>query len=82
MLRWLATAAIVPLLLLAVALPQTSIGRRGTETRVRADVADMRVRIGTPLPDLRFETISGEPYRSVDLLGHRVLLIFERSVDW
>jgi hypothetical protein len=82
MLRWLATALIALLFILNIALPSTSIGRRGTEDRVRADVASAVGEIGKPLPEFELETLSGEIVRSSDLLGHRVLLIFERSVDW
>jgi cytochrome oxidase Cu insertion factor (SCO1/SenC/PrrC family) len=82
MLRWLATAAIAALFALNVALPQTSLGRRGTEARARADVPGAAVAVGQPLPDLQLTTLAGEPLGTSDLRGHRVLLVFERSVDW
>jgi cytochrome oxidase Cu insertion factor (SCO1/SenC/PrrC family) len=82
MLRWLATAAILLLLALDAALPSTSVGRRGTEAQVRADVESASVRVGEKLPDFELRDIDGTPLRLADLRGHRVLITFERSVDW
>lgn len=81
-LRWLATAAIGLLFILNLALPITDIGRRGSETLARADIASSTVRIGETLPAFRMQDLSGEIVDSADLRGHRVLLTFERSVDW
>jgi hypothetical protein len=81
MTRWLWTAAVVALLGLTAGLPHTGIGRRGTEDRLRNDVATT-LRVGRKLPPLVFEDLGGRPVRSEDLLGQRVLLTFERSVDW
>ena len=81
-LRWAATFVIATLLVLDVVLPHTSIGRRGNEDRARTDVPSISKLRGERLPDFELETISGDPWRSEDLRGHRVLLTFERSVDW
>jgi len=81
-LRGLATAAIVLLLVLDLFLPGTSLGRRGTEAVVRADAPGAVARVGERLPDLELQTLEGRPVRLSDLRGHRVLLTFERSVDW
>ena len=82
MIRWAATVAILALMALTVFLPQTSIGRRGTETTVRAHVGDRAGRIGEPMPDFALADLDGDVIRLSDLRGHRVLITFERSVDW
>ncbi len=82
MLRWMATILIGILFGLNLVLPSTSIGRRGTSADVRADVAGVMARVGEALPAFEVETLEGRILRSQELLGHRVLLIFERSVDW
>ncbi len=82
MLRWLATAAIVALLALDLFLPSTSLGRRGTEAAARADIDGAVGAIGETLPDIALPSLEGDLVRLSDLRGHRVLLIFERSVDW
>jgi hypothetical protein len=81
-LRWLATAAIALLFVLDLALPSTPIGRRGNEAQVRSDISSAAVRVGETLPDFSMQDLSGQLVRSSDLRGHRVLLTFERSVDW
>jgi cytochrome oxidase Cu insertion factor (SCO1/SenC/PrrC family) len=81
--RWLATAAIGALLLVAVALPGLPGMGQGVEPgAVRADVADAVGRVGERLPDFELLDLEGEPVRLSDLRGHRVLLTFERSLDW
>lgn len=80
-LRALATVALAALLLLNLALPTTSIGRRGSETQVRADVTS-ELLIGKSLPPLELVGLDGRVFTREDLLGHRVLITFERSVDW
>ena len=80
-LRGLATIALLGLLGLNVMLPSTSPGRRGTETLVRADVESHAV-LGQRLPELELVALDGRAYSRGDLLGHRVLLTFERSLDW
>ena len=82
MLRWLATAGILLLLALDGALPSTPVGRRGNDAQVRADVASASVRVGEKLPDFELRDIDGTPLRLADLRGQRVLITFERSVDW
>jgi cytochrome oxidase Cu insertion factor (SCO1/SenC/PrrC family) len=82
MLRWLATLGIGGLLLLAIALPYTSLGRRGSDARLRADVPGAVGRSGERLPDFTLPDLDGAPVRLSDLRGQRVLLTFERSVDW
>ena len=80
-LRGLATVVLVGLLGLNMALPTTSLGRRGTETLVRADVTS-ELLVGRGLPPLKLVGFDGRLHTREDLLGHRVLLTFERSVDW
>ena len=82
MLRWLATLAILALLVLDFVLPGTSIGRRGAEAAVRSDVPGAVGAIGERLPDFTLPDLDGVPVRLADLRGHRVILTFERSVDW
>jgi hypothetical protein len=40
------------------------------------------VRVGEPFPDVALADLSGAPVRIGDFRGHRVLLTFERSLDW
>ena len=82
MLRWTATAVIAALFVLNLALPSTSIGRRGSDPEPRRDVPGLFGENGTPLPKLHLVNINGDVSKATDLLGHRLLLIFERSVDW
>jgi cytochrome oxidase Cu insertion factor (SCO1/SenC/PrrC family) len=82
MLRWLATASILGLLVLDFALPATPLGRRGNEAAARAEVPTGFARIGVPLPDLALLDLSGEPLDLADFRGHPLLVTFERSVDW
>jgi cytochrome oxidase Cu insertion factor (SCO1/SenC/PrrC family) len=81
-LRWLATAVIAALLALDLGLPYTPLGRRGPESRQRADVAGVSVRVGAPAPDLALRTLEGRPLSLAEFRGHPLLLTFERSVDW
>ena len=57
------------------------MGRRGSEMLVRQDVSSELV-VGKPLPPLELVALDGRKVTRDDLLGHRVLLTFERSVDW
>ncbi len=82
MLRWLATAGIVGLLVLDVFLPATGWGRRGAEAAVRSEVPGAEGAVGKRLPDFRLLDLDGTDVTLSDLRGHRVLLTFERSVDW
>jgi len=79
--RILATLGIAALLALDLALPSTDIGRRGTSA-VRDDVPAAAAKIGEPMPDFSLVDLDGRVLRPSDLLGHRVLITFERSVDW
>jgi hypothetical protein len=80
--RVLASGIIVGLLALDLALPTTSIGRRGSSDEALRDVAGHSGEVGERLPELRLVNLAGRELRMSDLLGHRVLLTFERSVDW
>jgi cytochrome oxidase Cu insertion factor (SCO1/SenC/PrrC family) len=80
--RWLATFVIAGLLVLDVFLPRVPIARRGTERTVREHVPALAAWVGKKLPDLTFEDLDGRPAHLVDLRGHPLLLVFERSVDW
>ena len=80
--RVLATAAIVLLLLLDVALPYTDLGRRGSDPIPRLDIAEALGRVGELLPPLDLVGLDGGRVRLADFRGKRVLLTFERSLDW
>lgn len=82
MLRWLGTIGIGLLFVLNLLLPQTSLGRRGTESALRSDLPDAVVSIGQKLPDITLEDLDGKPVRLADFRGHPALITFERSVDW
>ncbi len=82
MLRWLGSLAIVALLGLNWALPSTKMGRRGGDPDPRADVESATLRVSAMMPSLKLTTIDGTRLRIADFRGKRVLLTFERSVDW
>jgi hypothetical protein len=82
MLRWLATVALALLFVLNLWMPSSPLGRRGTERIVRAHVPAAAGWVGQKLPDLAFEDLYGRVVSTADLLGHPLLLVFERSVDW
>ena len=82
MLRILATVAILGLLVLDFVLPSTSLGRRGTEASARIDAGGAFRAVGSPLPALALRELDGQPVSLEQFRGHRVLLTFERSVDW
>lgn len=82
MLRWLATVVLVALFALNLWMPSSPLGRRGSERTVRAHVPAAAEWVGEKLPDLVFEDLDGRVVSSADLLGHPLLLVFERSVDW
>jgi len=81
LLRALASLILVALFALNLALPTSRFSRRGAEDEVRADVTS-RLAIGQRLPPLELVALDGRTYSREDLHGHRVLLTFERSVDW
>jgi len=80
-LRGLASVIVVGLFTLNLMMPTAKISARGTENLVRTDVST-EVAIGRPLPELELFDLDGRRYTREDLLGHRVLITFERSVDW
>lgn len=80
--RWAATAVIALLFVLNLALPSTDIGRRGSEAAPRADAPGALGAIGARLPALELVDLDGAPVGLADFEGKRVLLTFERSVDW
>lgn len=82
MLRWLATLGILALFFLNVVLPWTPIGRRGHSAEVRADAQQAVARVGEAFPDFELPAIDGDAVRLSSLHGQRVLLMFERSLDW
>jgi cytochrome oxidase Cu insertion factor (SCO1/SenC/PrrC family) len=82
MFRWIATVLIGLLFVLNGMLPGTDIGRRGNEAAARSEVDGVASAVGTQLADFDLRDIEGEPVRLASLRGHRVLLTFERSVDW
>ena len=82
MLRWLGTGVIALLFVLNAALPSTGIGPHGHGDTVKGDGASAASTIGAHLPGLSLTDLDGTPVQLADLRGHRVLLTFERSVDW
>lgn len=82
MTRVLASLGIALLLALDLALPATPIGRRGSEARARRDVPGAFATSGAIFPDFVLPDLEGVPVRLSDLRGRRVVLTFERSVDW
>jgi len=80
--RILASLGIVLLFALDLALPATPIGRRGTEARARRDVPSAFAASGAIFPDFVLPDLEGVPVRLSELRGQRVILTFERSVDW
>ena len=82
MLRWLATLVLVALFALNLWMPSSPLGRRGHERTVRTQVPAAASWIGQKLPALAFEDLDGRVVSPADLLGHPLLLVFERSVDW
>ena len=82
MLRWLGSLMIVALLALNWAMPSTKMGRRGADPDPRADIESATLRVGAMMPNLDLTTIDGTRLRLSDFRGKRVLITFERSVDW
>jgi hypothetical protein len=82
MLRWLGSLVIVALLALDWAMPSTQMGRRGIDPDPRADVESATLRVGAMMPNLELTTIDGTRLRIADFRGKRVLITFERSLDW
>ncbi len=82
MMRWTGSVVIGLLLVLTLVLPWTGVGRRGTDGEIRSDIDGAVGTVGETLPHIELLDLDGEPLRFEDLRGHRVLLTFERSVDW
>ena len=80
-LRGLATLVLLALLALTWILPTHEMSARGADAQVRTDF-DAELAIGTRLPPLELVGLDGQVYSREDLEGHRILLTFERSVDW
>lgn len=80
-LRALASLVVLALLGLNFLLPTQPLTERGPENRVRQDVETALVP-GRPLPPFALSDLEGRPFGPADLAGQRVLLTFERSLDW
>jgi hypothetical protein len=80
-LRGLASLVVIGLFAVNMMLPTAAMTARGSENRVRADV-ETQLAIGRTLPELELFGLDGRRVTREDLLGHRVLITFERSVDW
>ena len=80
-LRGLASVVVVGLFILNMMLPTAAVTARGSENRVRQDI-ETELAIGRKLPELELFGLDGRRVTGEDLLGHRVLITFERSVDW
>ena len=82
MARILGSIGILALLILNLALPYTPLGRRGSEAAVRMDAEQAVGRVGQRLPDFALPDLDGNRVRLSSLRGKKVLLTFERSIDW
>ncbi len=82
MIRWISTLAIGALIALVIGVQSTPLGRRGSEMQTRADVSGAVLAVGDAFPALALQQLDGTPFDLSSLLGHRVLVTFERSVDW
>jgi len=80
--RWLATLAIGALIALVIAAPSLPIAQRGSEAAVRQEAPHALLAVGDSVPPLALQNLDGTPFDLSSLRGHRVLLTFERSVDW
>ncbi len=82
MIRWIATILLAAGIVLVIAAPSTPIGRRGSETAARQEAPQSLLAIGDTVPPLALQHLDGTPFDLSSLQGHRVLITFERSVDW
>jgi len=80
--RVLATIPIVALMAIDLLLPRLEMLRQGPDPVARAEVEAAVAKVGEPMPDFTLPDLDGVPVTLSDLRGHRVLLTFERSVDW
>ena len=82
MMRWISTVFLLLLMALVVGAQFTGIGRRGSETAARQELPGALLKVGDSVPALALQHLDGTPFDLASLQGHRVLLTFERSVDW
>lgn len=80
-LRTLASLVLLALLGLNALLPSQPATGRGPENRVRQDV-ETALALGETLPPFELRDLEGRSFTREDLAGQRVLLTFERSIDW
>jgi peroxiredoxin len=80
-LRTLASLVLLALLALNLGLPSQPWTERGPESRVRQDV-ETPLAVGQTLPVFTLRDLEGRAFAREDLAGQRVLLTFERSIDW
>lgn len=80
-LRTLASLVVLALIGLNFLLPTWPMTERGPENRVRQDV-ETTLAPGRSLPPFTLQDLEGRPFGPADLAGERVLLTFERSLDW
>lgn len=80
--RWIATIVIGLLLALDLALPRTMLGRRGHEAEPRVDAPEAFSSVGEKMPEFEMRDLEGERVRLSDYRGTRLILTFERSLDW
>jgi peroxiredoxin len=80
-LRTLASLFVLALLAANVLMPSRPEVARGPEDRVRSD-HPIAVALGDALPDFELRTLDGRIRTRKDLVGRRMLLTFDRSVDW
>ena len=80
-LRSLASLALFALLGINFLLPSQPLTARGPEHRVRQDV-QTSLAVGGELPAFELRGLDGRIHARQDLVGRRILFVFERSVDW
>lgn len=80
-LRTVASLVLLALLGLNMLLPSQPSTERGPENRVRQDV-ETALEVGETLPPFELRDFEGRAFTREDLAGQRVLLTFERSIDW
>lgn len=80
-LRSLASLVLLVLLGIVLLLPSQPLAARGPEHRVRQDV-ETALALGQGLPEFELHGLDGRVVTRADLSGRRVLLTFERSLDW
>ena len=80
-LRSLASLVLIAMLALNWLLPSQPGVARGPEDRVRSDRV-ATVAIGDTLPPFELRGLDGRIHTREDLVGRRLLLSFERSLDW